>query len=309
MEMKSFTMEPVFAAQQRQSAFEMDKDHSIEVDFLILGLKACSLQLANMFQNVGLRYLIVEEGGPSKVKNLELIHLNIRYGSQILFIDKRERYHLIDQTGVSYYCKTLCLAQHLTIPYCPNIPGFQLALHYPTGCPNLSSFQGKKVLVVGEDQRAVTLAQHLAKNGAMAQAVGLHGTQLPGYPDFPATDLLHSEDAILKARILEIRLKGKTYTVLFKIGAELHETAYDTVVNCCGNSYDDAVFTASCRPKLTLTDRLPLLNSHWESVNNPGMFFLNLSENSSNSSLNADLGCVFHVIKKSIAYNQKHPIR
>jgi Pyridine nucleotide-disulphide oxidoreductase len=48
---------------------------------------------------------------------------------------------------------------------------------------------------------------------------------------------------------------------------------YDRVIACTGFRMDDSIFTAACRPQLTIRNRFPALTHEWESVNVPGLYF------------------------------------
>ena len=47
---------------------------------------------------------------------------------------------------------------------------------------------------------------------------------------------------------------------------------YDRVIACTGFRMDDSIFTAECRPQLTIRDRFPALTHEWESVNVAGLY-------------------------------------
>ncbi len=89
---------------------------------------------------------------------------------------------------------------------------------------------------------------------------------------------LKSQNAILDAEILQInKREGGKYSVLFKYShaeEEIEELIYDRIICCTGFKMDDSIFSASCKPKLAISNKFPSLTSEWESTNVKDMYFV-----------------------------------
>jgi hypothetical protein len=86
---------------------------------------------------------------------------------------------------------------------------------------------------------------------------------------------LRSQNAVLDAGIERIDMEGLRYRVSLRRtpGAPLETRVYDRVIVCSGFQFDGTMFDNTCRPALTINDRLPEQTAEWESTTVGGLYF------------------------------------
>ncbi|MFK7737327.1 MAG: NAD(P)-binding domain-containing protein [Pirellulaceae bacterium] len=218
-------------------------------------------------------------------------NLKIRNNTWIATIKKTADggYQLEAQDGTTLTCRRLVIATGVSKPYIPNLPGIELAEQYETMSVDAEDYINQRVLIVGKGNSAFETADHLIPTASVIHMVSpcpidfawkTHyvGDLRAVNNNFLDTYQLKSQNAVLDAETVGIRkLEDGTFAAKFAYQhaeGEVEELIYDRVICCTGFRFDASIFDESSKPELTIFDKFPNLTCEWESVNQPGMFFV-----------------------------------
>jgi hypothetical protein len=90
------------------------------------------------------------------------------------------------------------------------------------------------------------------------------------------TYLLKCQNATLEVDIAKIEKRGQRYFVTvnyLRAEGSSDVIEYDRVICCTGFRFDADIFDPDCRPEMMINNRFPKLDSSWQSVNVPDMYF------------------------------------
>jgi hypothetical protein len=169
----------------------------------------------------------------------------------------------------------------------PAIKGIEHAVGYEEVDTGSLGNGTRRVLIIGKGNSAFETASaifdkvamvHLASRNPLRLAWntkhpgdvrGQHGAILDSYQ----FKTLHS---VLDCTIDEIRPAGDHFEVditYTHADGERDTLEYETVIRCTGFRMDTSLFDQSCRPELTLDNRLPALRPDWQSANIDDLYF------------------------------------
>lgn len=219
-------------------------------------------------------------------------NLSIHYGKRCVSIDHAsgpsgEQFQIATHDGTVYTAKRVVVATGLSQPRLPVIPGIEHAERYVDFATDPERFRDARVLIIGKGNSAFETANSLIETAAtihicsptpvrFAWASHFVGNLRAVNNNFLDTYQLKSQNAVLDAEISRIQTAGAGYIVdLAYTHAAGHRVSYryDRIIACTGFRFDDSFFEPGLRPQLCHDDRLPAMNSNYESVNVPGVYF------------------------------------
>ncbi|MFD9697750.1 NAD(P)-binding domain-containing protein [Lentzea sp. NPDC059081] len=221
--------------------------------------------------------------GDFAVKN----DLPIRYDTRVVSVTRPDDFVVHDQHGGTYRAKRVIVATGVSQKYTPEIEGVEHAEHYYDVSVDPQDFVGKKVLIIGRGNSAFETADALVETASVIHVAGPGSLKLAWQTHFVGhlravnnnfldTYQLKSQNAVLDGHIAGIRRDGDDYLVKVsfqRVNEVIKEIRYDRVILATGFRFDASIFSAECRPQLTIKDRFPDQTPAWESVNVPDLFF------------------------------------
>ena len=214
--------------------------------------------------------------------------LAVRYRTRIVEIARPdEDFVATDEAGNTYRAKTVIMATGVSKPYVPEIEGIEHAEQYGEMSIDPQDYTDQRVLIIGRGNSAFETADNLIETAAVIHVAGPGSLRLAWQTHFVGhlravnnnfldTYQLKSQNALLDGSILSIRPDGDGYLVrvsFARVDEVIKEIRYDRVLAATGFRFDADVFTADCRPELTIKDRFPAQTPAWESTNVPGLYF------------------------------------
>jgi thioredoxin reductase len=198
-----------------------------------------------------------------------------------------EGFRLTAANGDQYRCRNLVVATGLSKPFVPKIPGIELAEQYEQVSVNADDFTNQRVLILGKGNSGFETADHLVETTALIHIASPRPVKFAWQTHFVGhlrainnnlldTYLLKCQNATLEVEISSIEKVGDKFrtTVRYQRAEGSTEVIeYDRVICCTGFRMDRSIFDDDCQPEVMIDDRLPKLDSSWQSVNVPGMYF------------------------------------
>lgn len=215
-------------------------------------------------------------------------HLNIQYQCKVVSIDKAEKFQVTTAEGDVYTADKLFIATGTAKAYLPDIPGIFRTNDYSDLTMSTKPYEGKRVLIIGKGNSALETANHLLGVTALTHIVSPAPVKMAWQThclgdirainnEFLETDQLKLQNAVVNANVNHIGFSDDKFQVEFVYtlaSDEMEVVEYDEVITCTGFQFDDAIFSESCRPELTLNDRFPKMNAHYESTNISELYFI-----------------------------------
>lgn len=225
--------------------------------------------------------------------------INIQYKTRVTSI-AREReggfnFVLTDQYGEQWHCARLLMATGPLMPYIPDVKGIELVDTYDSHDLNPSTYENKRVLVIGKGNSAFEVANHLAGHAAVIhlalnnkllrhawqtrfagdlRAINntildmYHLKALHGTLGFSIQKITQREDGVF---VIHFEEDMPHWQIPGTVESKFH---YDHVICCTGWKYiDSTLFAAEITPKADAYGKYPILDSSWES-SVPDMFFM-----------------------------------
>ncbi|MBD2195572.1 MULTISPECIES: NAD(P)-binding domain-containing protein [Calothrix] len=215
-------------------------------------------------------------------------HLNVKYGCQVVNINKDSKFVVTDKDSNIYSASRLIIATGFAKPYIPQIPGIELAENYVDVSTDPEDFVNQKVLIIGKGNSGFETADNLIDTAAIIHIASQNPismawkTKYVGHlravnNNFLDTYQLKSQNAVLDASITKIERHEGKFIVSFAYthaNGEEEDLVYDRVIVCTGFRFDDSIFDKSCKPELVINNRFPAQTSEWESVNIKDLYFI-----------------------------------
>lgn len=215
------------------------------------------------------------------------MRLRIRYGTRVVSVTRNGAFLATDGQGNHYKARRLIVASGLGQANVPDVPGIETAENYSGVSVDPQDFLGQRVLIIGKGNSGFETADNLIETAAVIHVAGPGSIRMAWRShyvghlravnnNFLDTYQLKSQNALLDGDIRRIEKRDDGYHVTFsfvranEVTKDLH---YDRVIVCTGFRFDNTIFAADCRPKLTINDRFPDQTSSWESVNIPDLYF------------------------------------
>ena len=213
--------------------------------------------------------------------------LNIRFNTRISHISKKEHFELHDQQGNVYSSRYLVVATGTWLPYLPEIEGIELAEHYIDFEVNPENYTDQRVLILGKGNSGFETADVLTGTAQVIHICSPHSIKMAWkthfFGDLRAvnnsfldTYILKGQNSVLDADIEKIEKCDGKYRVHVQFPRAKGQKAilaYDRVLACTGFRFDDSIFDDNCKPEMVIRNKLPAMNSAWESINQKGLYF------------------------------------
>ncbi|MFG1606574.1 NAD(P)-binding domain-containing protein [Actinoplanes sp. NPDC049265] len=210
--------------------------------------------------------------------------VKVRYNNRVTSIARRDGVFVVNG---DIEAKRVVVATGVSIPYRPDIPGYELAENYTEMSVDPRDYVDQRVLIIGKGNSAFETADALMETTTQIHVAGPHSvrfawrTHYVGHlravnNNFLDTYQLKSANAVLDGHVRNIERDGDGFLVTFgftRSGEVLKELRYDRVLACTGFAFDASIFDESCRPRLAVNGRFPAQTPEWESVNVPGLYF------------------------------------
>lgn len=214
--------------------------------------------------------------------------LQIRFGTRIERISKGERFTVTAAGGETFTCDRLIVATGVSLPQVPPIPGIELAEKYVDVSIDPEDFRNQRVLVIGKGNSGFETADNLVETTAAIHMASPNPIRLAWKTHYVGhvrainnnlldTYQLKSQNTILDCEIAGIRREGGRLVVgivYTHAGGQSLDIVVDRVIACTGFRFDASIFDDSCRPELAIKGKVPAVNSQWESINVPDLFFI-----------------------------------
>ncbi len=179
------------------------------------------------------------------------------------------------------------VATGVSLPWQPEVDGFEHVELYTEFDPDPERFLDKRVLILGKGNSAFETADSLIET---TQAIHVMSPQPVKFAwnthfvghlravnnNFLDTYQLKSQNALIDATPVKIEKRGHEILVTAKMeAADDHEIvlAYDHVIACTGFRFDPALLDPSIRPDMRHFGKFPAMNPNWECPDVPGLWF------------------------------------
>ena len=215
--------------------------------------------------------------------------IRIRYGVRVQTVRRDGDGFLVHpEAGPELRARQLVVATGFGRPFIPDIPGVEVAEGYETVPMEPEAFRGQRVLVLGKGNSAFEVADVALETAALVHLASPNPVRMawrtrhPGnvranYVRLLDTYQLKLLNGVLDCDVRWIKRVGDDFvvSVAYRHADGEEETLhYDRVVRCTGFRFDASIFDDSCRPEMDPSiRRTPAMNSTWESVNVPDLFF------------------------------------
>ncbi|WP_062054531.1 NAD(P)-binding domain-containing protein [Aquimarina longa] len=217
----------------------------------------------------------------------QFFQLKIDYETTIERIEKKKDFLLTDSNGNTYSCKYLVIATGVSKPYIPEISGIELTENYSDVSVDPDDFINQKVLIIGKGNSGFEMADGLMDTTAILHVAGPKSIKMAWKTHYVGnlravnnnlldTYQLKSLNAVLDVHIDKIEKRNDKYYVSYRfVRAEEAQKniEYDRVITCTGFSFDNEMFSETCKPNLCINDRFPEQTNEWESSNIDNMYF------------------------------------
>ncbi|MGV9559608.1 NAD(P)-binding domain-containing protein [Streptomyces sp. NPDC003522] len=185
--------------------------------------------------------------------------------------------------------RRLIMATGHTVPYIPEIPGVELCEEYSRISTDPADYVNQRVLILGKGNSAMETAENLMHVTASTHVLSPspvrvawnthHVSDVRGcYHNTMDSYQLKMQNTILDGVPLRIDKgdDGRLH-VSFRYTHARGQTidlTVDRIILCCGFRFDYSVFDETCRPETCHDGRWPKVDSTWEAVGIPDLYFI-----------------------------------
>ncbi|EDV20868.1 uncharacterized protein TRIADDRAFT_64282 [Trichoplax adhaerens] len=236
------------------------------------------------------------------------LKLRIKYNTEVSNISEIKEanstqnvFEMNDSEGNLYRCNVTIVSTGISLA---NIPkgaiGIDNAVGYESMSMNLTTYEGKDVLILGQGNSALEIAKFISPVANKIHLVGRNGlrqswsTHYVGDVRGINRDFLDGMQLRFMDSIAYIEAQNIVFkkTLKNKIGLKLRDpfskrvigkgqnnnilrNEYDHIIRCLGFQFDDSIFNGSTKPFRLKDDlsKYPFLRDSYESVNVPNMYF------------------------------------
>jgi len=200
------------------------------------------------------------------------------------------RFRVETEDGSVYLARRVFVATGMSKPVVPDIPGIELADSYSETPRDPEIYAGKHVLILGKGNSGFEMAEELVGWAAVIHVASPESVRFAWqthhvghlralHNNFLDTYQLKCQNAVLDAKVESLHRREEDGRLVATVSyshadGEREELVYDRVIHCAGFQFDQSIFSASCRPRLTLGGRFPDQTAGWESVNVPDLYFI-----------------------------------
>lgn len=189
--------------------------------------------------------------------------------------------------GTVYEAGQVIVATGVSIPWVPDVDGFEHVELYADFDPDPERYTDKRVLILGKGNSAFETADSLIETTQAIHVMSPNpvkfawNTHFVGHlravnNNFLDTYQLKSQNALLDATPTKIERHGDEIIVTAAMGAaEGHEIvlAYDHVIACTGFRFDASILDDTIKPEMKHFGKFPAMTSNWECPSVPGLWF------------------------------------
>ncbi len=214
--------------------------------------------------------------------------LKIRYEAPVESVTRvEEGFRVRVGTGEEFRTRCLLIATGLSRPRVPDFPGVEFCQSYVDHDIDPESYVNQRVLIVGKGNSAFETADNLIEAASAIHILSPESVRMAWQShfvghlravnnDFLDTYQLKSQNAVIDAEIVKVERHEQRLLVHIKYSHAMGQSAaipYDHVILCTGFRMDTSIFDDTCRPKMTVWEKLPEQTLEWESANVPDLFF------------------------------------
>lgn len=243
----------------------------------------------NLFGNISGSYFPNADDYVSYLENFAAqLSDNITLNCDVTQITKEAGvFNLHCSDGNIITAKRVIVATGFGKSWLPEVSGIELTDNYYDFDTDPKAYENKRVLIIGKGNSAFETADSLIET---AQAIHLVSPDPVSFAwqthyvgdlravnnNFLDTYQLKTQNAMLDGVIDKIELNDGIYTGTIKMGAAQGHTIilqYDHIITCTGFRFDNSIFADDIRPDMCPQNKLPLMNSAWESTSTTDLFF------------------------------------
>lgn len=261
----------------------------------------------------------------------EFYKLNIKYGTEVINIDKNdEGFYITTASDDHYQCEVLLMGVGAVTSLIPeDIDGIELTTPYEEQSVNLELYKNKRVGIIGTGNSAFETANYLSGSAAFVHVLGRSAPRMAWDTHFVGDvravnnnifDMyqLKSLHAVLNPRIKKIsRLDNGCLQTHHeydypesKVPGTLKLTReYDYIIRCTGWKWvNETMFSESTLPETRVNGKYPVMNEMWESSNVKNMYFIGaaMQGNDRKSSSGFIHGFRYNICSMYHLLNEKH---
>lgn len=245
---------------------------------------------SHLFRDYSVEYFPPAEAIVDYLKDFaSKFNLNIQYNTKVDQVRRDGNHYSLQCESGETTCQRLIVATGVSQTFRPDIPGIEMAEDYDVVSVDPKDFIDQRVLIIGKGNSAFETADNLVPTAAMIHMVSPFPIDFAWKTHFVGdlravnnnildTYQLKSQNAILDAETRQIRKQDDgTYAVDFAYKhaeGEVEELVYDRIICCTGFRFDASIFDETTKPELAIFDKFPNLTCEWESINQPGMYFV-----------------------------------
>lgn len=213
---------------------------------------------------------------------------DIQTDTEVTNVTKQDDvFHITCSTGAPITAGQVIVATGVSLPWQPQIDGFEHVELYTEFDPDPDRFEDKRVLILGKGNSAFETADSLIET---TQAIHVMSPQPVKFAwnthfvghlravnnNFLDTYQLKSQNAMIDATPTKIEKRGDEIIVTATMeAADDHEIilAYDHVIACTGFRFDAGVLDDSICPPMRHFGKFPTMTPNWECPDVPGLWF------------------------------------
>ncbi|ESO89058.1 hypothetical protein LOTGIDRAFT_228992 [Lottia gigantea] len=221
-------------------------------------------------------------------------------------------FHMNDQHGNSYICRTLITATGMWVPNIPDVDGIEHTDGYENMSLNTDDYEGKTVLILGRGNSAFETADWIYGSTNLIHMVARSRVRLSWATHYVGdlrainnglldTYQLKSLDGVLEAAINEVKIVKRGEKLHLDLSSEdaeddnLNEVdmyldnfairePYDKIIRCLGFTFDTSIFgnsTKMLRKAAGLRiSKYPSIDHNYESTSTKGLFIAGTASHS-----------------------------
>lgn len=189
--------------------------------------------------------------------------------------------------GRVYEANQVIVATGVSMPWIPDVEGFEHVDLYAEFDPDPERYTDKRVLILGKGNSAFETADSLIETTQAIHVMSPNpvkfawNTHFVGHlravnNNFLDTYQLKSQNALIDATPTKIEKRGDEIIVTASMSAaEGHEIvlAYDHVIACTGFRFDASILDDAIKPEMKHFGKFPAMTPNWECPSVPGLWF------------------------------------
>ena len=207
--------------------------------------------------------------------------------TEVTRIAKPDDRFTVETTRGTYRAQQVIVATGVSLPWLPEIDGFEHVELYTEFDTDPEKYLDKRVLILGKGNSAFETADSLIETTQAIHVMSPEpvkfawNTHFVGHlravnNNFLDTYQLKSQNALIDAKPMKIeRRDGEIVVTAAMTAADGHEIvlAYDHVIACTGFRFDASILDDSVAPEMRHFGKFPTMTGNWEAPGVPGLWF------------------------------------